>query len=487
MASPIIDSDDMESRSGFVVPLWIDGREVFTQETFDVISPVDGKVSWRASSANESDVMAAVEAASTAFLSWSKTKPAERRSVFLRAHALLIEKRDLAKKYSYVETASSETQFAFEYNAGMELCLQLANLPAAMTGTVPETNEAGSRAMIIREPYGVVLGIAPWNAPHVLGLRACLAPLAVGNTVILKGPELAPATYWNFVSILHEAGLPRGCLNTIYHAPQSAASITQLLISHPAIKKVNFTGSTKVGSIVARLAGQNLKPCLLELGGKAPAIVCEDADLSLTAQQCVLGAFIHSGQICMSTERIIVHSKILADFKQALKAAFEEIISQGKPTVLITEVAAKRNKELLEDAVSKGARAVCGDLATPFGASNTLHPVILENVTKEMNLFYSESFGPSVAIFPVKSDEEALALANDTEYGLSSAIFTEDLRRGMQLARGIETGSVHINGMTIHDEPWLPHGGAKRSGFGRNNAIEGLQEWTRTKVITWKD
>lgn len=477
----------MQSGSGLTVPLWIDGREVLTQETFDVVSPVDGKVSWKASSAKESDVIAAVEAAVTAFKLWSETKPAARRDIFLRAHALLGDRRDLAKKYSYVETASPDPQFSFEYKAAMELCLQLANLPAAVHGTVPETEEAGSRAMVIREPYGVVLGIAPWNAPHVLGLRACLAPLAAGNTVILKGPELAPATYWNFVSILHEAGLPKGCLNTIYHAPQSAASITQLLISHPAIKKINFTGSTRIGSVVASLAGQNLKPCVLELGGKAPAIVCEDADLSLAAQQCVLGAFIHSGQICMSTERIIVHSKILAKFKHALKTAFDGIVGQGKPSVLITEVAARRNEKLLEDAISRGARTICGDRVAPSGAGNTLHPVILENVTKEMELFYSESFGPSVAIFAVESDEEALALANDTEYGLSSAIFTEDLRRGFKLARGIETGAAHINGMTIHDEPWLPHGGAKRSGFGRNNAMEGLQEWTRTKVITWKD
>ncbi|KAK6362481.1 hypothetical protein LTS17_012822 [Exophiala oligosperma] len=463
------------------VPLWIDGCEVLTGQTFDVVSPVNGKVCWKAASADESDAIAAVEAASTAFELWSKTKPAARRDIFLRAHGLLRERRELAKNYSHVETASPDAQFAFEYNAGMELCLQLANLPAALNGIVPETDEAGSRAIVIREPFGVVLGIAPWNAPHVLGLRACLAPLAVGNTVILKGPELAPATFWNFVSILHEA--------------ERAASITQLLLSHPAIKKINFAGSTKVGSIVAGLAGQNLKPCLLELGGKAPAIVCEDADVELAAQQCVLGAFIHSGQICMSTERIIVHSTVVEKFKEALKASFGGIIGQNMWSVLITEAAARRKEKLLEDAISKGARAVCGDLTTSTGTGTKLRPVVLENLTKEMDLFYNESFGPSVAIFSVESDKEALALVNDTEYGLSSAIFTEDLRRGLKLARGIETGAAHINGMTshgsygmtIHDEPWLPHGCAKRSGFGRNNAIEGLHEWTRTKVITWKD
>ena len=307
--------------------------------------------------------------------------------------------------------------------------------------------------------------------------------------MILKGPEAAPATYWALASILHNAGLPAGCLNTIYHKPADASKVTTTLIAHPAIKKINFTGSTNVGSIIASMAGKYLKPTVMELGGKAPSIVCEDADIQTAATQCALGAFLHAGQICMATERIIVNEKIIDKFRPALKATMDELFSDkamGVPQ-LVTAAPVEKNMKLLSDAISKGASAIYGSADANEESKTRMRPVIIENVTKEADIYYTESFGPTVSLYVVKSDEEALGIANDTDYGLAAAVFTEDLRRGIRLAKGIETGAVHINSMSVHDETALPHGGVKKSGFGRFNGVPGLQEWVRSKTITWKD
>lgn len=243
-----------------------------------------------------------------------------------------------------------------------------------------------------------------------------------------------------------------------------------------------------VGSINARLCGQYLKPCLLELGGKGAAIVCADADLELAAGQCALGAFIHSGQVCMSTERIIVNAKVVDGFRTALKAAICRLFGSDKPSpILINEQPAAKVRALLEDAVTKGASLLHGSLFNENDRANSIRPVVLEDVKPDMNVYHQESFGPSVSLYVVTDDEQALKLANDTAYGLTAAVFTEDLRRGMKFARELETGAVHINNMTIHDEVSLPHGGVKDSGFGRFNGPDGLREWVRTKAITWRD
>lgn len=307
----------------------------------------------------------------------------------------------------------------------------------------------------------------------------------------MKGPEASPATYWALASILHAAGLPAGALNTIYHRPADAALITNTLISHPAIKKINFTGSTNVGSIIASLAGKNLKPTVMELGGKAPSIVCEDANIQTAALQTTLGAFIHAGQICMATERILVNAKIADEFRSALKATMDQVFSEGPQGMgvpqLVTSAPVEKNKKLLTDALAKGAKTLYGDASHNEESKTKMRPVVIENIKPGMDIYHTESFGPTVSLYVVNSDEEALEIANDTDYGLASAVFTEDLRRGLRIAKQLETGAVHINSMTIHDEPALPHGGAKKSGFGRFNGLPGLDEWVRSKVITWKD
>lgn len=304
---------------------------------------------------------------------------------------------------------------------------------------------------------------------------------------MLKGPERAPACYWLLADIFHKVGLPHGCLNTIIHRSEDGAEITSTLIAAPAVKKINFTGSTAVGSIVASLAGQHLKPTLMELGGKAPAIVCEDADLNLAALHCALGAFMYSGQICMSTERILVHKDIVSEFRDVLKQTIDQVFPNKNGLVLVDKIPVTKVKKLLDDAVGKGAKVVYGDTKDTLSLSTAMRPVILEDVKEQMELYYTESFGPTVSLFVVESDDQAIKIANDTEYGLSSAVFTKNLQRGIKIAKKIETGAVHINSMSVHDESALPHGGAKKSGFGRFNGLEGLKEWVRWKTITWKD
>jgi acyl-CoA reductase-like NAD-dependent aldehyde dehydrogenase len=309
----------------------------------------------------------------------------------------------------------------------------------------------------------------------------------MGNTVILKGSEMSPAAYWAISSVLHAAGLPAGCLNTLYHDPKDAAAVTNYLVSSLTIKKINFTGSTRVGSIIASLAGKNLKPVLMELGGKASSVVCEDADLGNAAFQCALGAFLHSGQICMSTERILVNRNVAVPFKEALKAAMAQLFGQHAENtpILINKLSVVKNKELLKEALDKGAKVIFGDAQHIDTSATRMTPVIIEGVHEEMDIYRTESFGPTASVYEVDDDDTAIRIANDTEYGLTSAVFTKDLRRGLKIARQIETGAVHINKMTIHDEAALPHGGAKMSGFGRFNGREGLEEWVRTKVITF--
>lgn len=275
----------------------------------------------------------------------------------------------------------------------------------------------------------------------------------------------------------------------IAHEPSAAASVTSALIEHPSVKKINFTGSTAVGRILAKIAGQHLKPLVLELGGKAPAIVWEDADLDLAVQQCILGSFFNAGQVCMSTERIIVHTAVKDAFRDKLCHAIKEKFpSDDASLVLINNNAASKIDRLVENAVEKGANLLCGSPAQGESLSRPARlPVVVENITPEMDIYLTESFGPLVSLFYVDTEEEALRLANDTEYGLSSAVFTEDLRRGLRFARGLETGAVHINSMTIHDESALPHGGAKSSGYGRFNSSRGLDEWVRTKTVTFRN
>jgi acyl-CoA reductase-like NAD-dependent aldehyde dehydrogenase len=294
LSKPIDKPHSTNMADYLTVPLLINGKEVTTSTTFDVISPGTSKKLWSCSSASKSEALEAVSAAGSALSSWSKTKPTFRRDILLRAADLLEKRTEEAHNYMMQETGAVEAFSKFNTTTTLEMFRDVAGrIVSALQGEIPVCQDDGTSALLLKEPYGVILSIAPWNAPYILGLRSLIYALAGGNTVVFKGSELSPRCFWLLGTIFAEAGLPSGCINMIYHRPQDAAEVTTALIEHPLIKKINFTGSTAVGSIIAAAAGKNLKPVLLELGGKASAIICADADLEKAATQCALGAFLH--------------------------------------------------------------------------------------------------------------------------------------------------------------------------------------------------
>lgn len=432
------------------LPLYIDGQEVTTEAVFDVVNPATGDKVWSSHGATKKEAVDAVDAAQRAFKSWRKTKPAEVRKIFLKAADIMEARADELKSYMMQETGAMDMFSNFNVFTTVEVFRSVAGLVSNIHGAIPQTQTPGTGAFVFKEPFGVIYGMAPWNAPYILGSRAWLYAIAAGNTAVFKGSELSPRCAWVFGSIMQEAGLPAGVLNIIYHRPQDAVAVTNTIIEHPAVKKINFTGSTGVGSLISSKAGKELKPVLMELGGKASAIVCADADLEKAAFQCALGSFFHAGQICMSTERILVHRDVLEKFGEALKAATEKVYaSSGEAPVLVAKAGVQKNQALREDAEKKGAKVLYGDVGAKEESDFRLRPMIVSDVTKEMDIFYTESFGPTVSLIAVDSDEHAVEIANDTEYGLSGAVFTENLGRGLRIAREVESGAIHINSMSV--------------------------------------
>jgi benzaldehyde dehydrogenase (NAD) len=356
----------------------------------------------------------------------------------------------------------------------------------SVVGEVIPSDVPGALSMGVRQPAGVVVGMAPWNAPVILSTRAVATPLAYGNTVVLKASEQCPRTHAAVVRALADAELPAGAINLIIHAPENAPEVVDELIAHPAVRRVNFTGSTRVGRIIAAKCAEHLKRCLLELGGKAPQVVLADADLDAAADAASFGAFMNSGQICMSTERIVVDHSI-SDALGGKLAERASKLTVGDPRdqgtmigPVVNDGARERVMELIEDARAKGADVLAGGDAD----GNLVSPTVLAGVTPEMRIYSEESFGPVVTIVPVDGPDDAVRVANDTEYGLSAAVFGEDVDAAMEIARRIESGICHINASTVHDEPQMPFGGVKGSGWGRFGGSAALEEFTELRWIS---
>jgi len=355
-----------------------------------------------------------------------------------------------------------------------------------ITGEVIPSNRPGTTAMALRVPVGVVFAMAPWNAPVILGVRSLATPLACGNTVVMKTSELCPRTHGLIVEAIASAGFPKGVLNVVSNAPNDAPAIVDALIAHPAVRRVNFTGSTRVGRIIAEAAAKHIKPALLELGGKAPFIVLEDADIDAAVAAAAFGAYMNQGQICMSTERIITVGEVGDRFVEAF-ARKVATLKAGDPREgntplgsMVSLEAANRIRELVQDAMGKGARMVAGG-----GGSGTLIDAIaLDHVTPSMRLYSEESFGPVASIIRAASVDEAVSIANDNEMGLAAAVFGRDQARAMAVAARIESGICHVNGPTVHDEAQMPFGGVKSSGYGRFGGAAGIAEFTELRWIT---
>jgi len=454
--------------------------------TFERKNPIKGTVATRAAAAGIADVNAAVEASVSAFPAWSETGPNHRRSLLLRAADTLAAHNDEFAQAVIQETGATGQWGAFNVFFAGNILREAAAATTQISGEVIPSDIPGSLAMGIRQPHGVCVGIAPWNAPIILGVRAVAMALACGNTVVFKASEICPAVHRLIGTALQEAGIPDGVLNVITNAPPDASAVVSALIGHCAVRHINFTGSTRVGRIVAEQAAKHLKPVLLELGGKAPLVVLDDADLDAAVNAAAFGAYMNQGQICMSTERIVVDARIADEFVKRLAAKASSLPlrdpSEG-PAVLgsiVDPSASDRIRQLLADAQSKGAHVAAG------GNSNgtLMEATVLDRVTPAMRIYGEESFGPVVTVVRVNGDEEALRVANDTEYGLSAAIFSRDFERAWKLAKRVQSGICHINGPTVHDEAQMPFGGVKASGYGRFGGKAGIDEFTVLRWVT---
>lgn len=456
---------------------------------FERANPITGDIATSAAAATLDDAALAADAAAAAFPVWSATPPGERRRLLLAAAEALRAAGPAITDAMKEEIGATDAWAGFNVKLASDMLVEAASLTTQIKGEVIPSNRPGTMAMALRQPVGVVLSMAPWNAPVILGVRSLATPLACGNTVVMKTSELCPRTHALIVEAVASAGLPKGVLNAVSNAPEDAAKIVETLIAHPAVRRVNFTGSTRVGRVIAETAGRYLKPALLELGGKAPFIVLDDADIDAAVAAAAFGAFMNQGQICMSTERIIVLDSVADTFVSAFAKKVETLKAgdprEGKTPLgsLVSAEAAARIRTLVDDAVSKGAKLVAGG----SGSGTMLDALAVDGVTPAMRLYSEESFGPVVSIIRATSVDEAVSIANETEFGLSAAIFCRDQARALQIAGRIESGICHINGPTVHDEAQMPFGGVKASGYGRFGGTAGIAEFTELRWVTLQD
>jgi acyl-CoA reductase-like NAD-dependent aldehyde dehydrogenase len=468
----------------FIGGEWTDAAD---GRTFEDRDPFTGDVVAEVPAGNREDANRAVEAAAAAFPEWSQAPPAARQQVFLKAAEILEARSDEVVELLARETGAGFGFGMFQMHFVPGLLRQAAALPYAPLGEVLSTDTPGRMAMGLRQPVGVVGAIAPWNAALILSARSIAAPLALGNTVVLKPSEWSPIAgglLWG--EIFGEAGLPAGALNVVAHAPGEAGPIGDELVEHPAVRRLNFTGSTATGRKLAEAAGRHLKRIVLELGGYNPLIVLGDADVDYAVNASAFGAFLHQGQICMSTRRILVERSIAAEFTERL-AEKTRGLKTGDPkehdTIigpLISEEALNTVRARVDNAVSKGAKVLAGGEAVGPAFQATL----LTDVPDDSSFAREETFGPIAAIEVVDSGEEAVRRANSTQYGLSAGIITGDPDRGFALAQQLESGIVHVNDQTVADEPQMPFGGVKDSGYGRFGGSAVISEFTELRWIT---
>ncbi len=462
---------------------WVDAVDGGTYEDAD---PFTGEVVATAAAGGPADAERAVDAAAAAFESWAQTPPAERQRIFLRAADLLEARTEEVVDLLARETGASFGFGMFQSMFVPSLFRQAAALAYAPMGQIIPS-DTGAFAMGIRRPVGVVGALAPWNAALILSARSIAAPLALGNAVVLKPSEWSPFTgglLWG--EIFAEAGLPAGVLNIVTHAPGAAGPIGQTLIEHPAVRRLNFTGSSQVGRLIAEAAGRQLKRVVLELGGHNPLIVLDDADLEYAVNASAFGSYLHQGQICMSTRRIYVERSISDEFISRL-AEKTKGLKLGDPkehdTVigpLINEQALAMVRGRVEQAVADGATVLAGGEAV----GPCFQATLLTGVPEDSEFAKHETFGPVAAVEVVDSADEAVEKANRTSYGLSAGIITNDRERGFALAQRIDSGIVHVNDQTVADEPQMPFGGVKDSGFGRFGGQAVVDEFTELRWVT---
>ena len=462
---------------------WVDASQ---GRTFEDRDPYSGAVVAHAPAGGREDARRAVTAAARAFPDWAALPPAEKQRLFLKT-ADLVERR----VPEITRTLASETGCGAAF-AGFQLrwvtgaLRQAAGWVYQPSGEIIPSDMPGAMHMAIRRPLGVVAGFSPWNGAAVLAWRTVIPPLAFGNTVVLKPSELAPLSAGLMVAeIVHEAGWPAGVLNVVTHAPGEAGPIADEFFESDAVRCINFTGSTRTGRMLAERAGRHLKRIVLELGGYNPLIVLRDADLEYAVDATAFAAFFHQGQICMNARKVIVERAIVTEFTDRLTARTRGI-KVGDPkeegTIvgpLITAQALRAVEDDVADAVAKGATILTGGRAD----GPCYEPTILTGVPESARIFREESFGPVLVVQPVDGIEEAIRVANDHRYGLSAGVLTSDRAKGLAMAGQIESGMVRINDQTVHDEPQMPLGGVRDSGWG-NAGPHSINDFTQLQWVS---
>lgn len=477
------------TQSSFTQPIkgmYINGEWMNTPALFDDINPSNGSVYARVPDGGKQETRMAIDAAQAAFPAWSGLMFQE------RAH-LLLKAADVWEKRSAEFVAAAQHEGGGWFGKGMfeagyvpEVFRAAAGLCYSSIGEVLPS-EHGKFSTAVRYPLGVVGVISPWNMPGILTSRGFAFALAAGNTIVLKPSEDTPyAGGLFFAEVLHEAGFPPGVFNVITCSRERVAQMGDELVENPLVKGISFTGSTPVGRQIAAKCGALLKKCCVELGGKDSVIVREDADMDRAVQAANFGAFMHQGQICMSVEKVLVHENVYDEFLQALVKRAARLTTgdtSNKDNIigpLINDRQVERVARQINEAVSKGAKIELGGKVR----DRFVEPTILSHVDRSMEVWRDETFGPVLVIAPFSTDEEAIALNNDTEYGLSAGIFTRDEAKGLEMSRKLETGMCHINCQSVNDEPHIPFGGTKASGLGRHGGRWSLETFSETRWIT---
>jgi aldehyde dehydrogenase (NAD+) len=463
---------------------WCDAQD---GSVYEDSNPYTGEVFARVPAGKRADAKRAVEAATAAFPAWSTSLPDERRALFLKAADILETKQQEIVQILGEETGCTFGFAMFQTTFTPGLLREAAGQTHSATGEIIPGNVPGAFNMAVRRPVGVVAGIAPWNAPLILSLRSICMPIAYGNTAVLKpSTESAAAGGAAIAEVFHEAGFPKGVFNLITNGPGDSGAVGDEFVENPDVRRINLTGSSAVGRRLAEKAGRHLKRVALELGGQNPMLVLQDADIEAAVNAAAFGGFLHQGQICMSTRRLIVDKSIAAEFTEKLvnKVSSFKVGNPQEPDTLIGPLINQEQlhqvQKRVESAVQDGATVLCGGKAEGM----CYQPTILSNVKAGSDFACEETFGPVVSIFEVDGEDEAVALANDTRYGLSAAVFTKDISKGLALAERIESGIVHINDQTVHDEPQFPFGGVKDSGWGRFGGRAALEEFTELRWVS---